>query len=298
MPSEDEPSLYETPDSPIAAYIDHVPPPEYQSEYISNESINTRSSRSTFDNSQADATHADFRTSKTTGLRISGRPETRGERLARIHREIAEMSAETLDSETDLLLRQIQATSTSPTFSGLTEQTGKVASQISLESIERLSMLESRISSVEGRLNTGSATSLAAQVELLRLKINAITEANVSQDIVQRLKNLNDESAALSEAPLLARINDLYETSTTTSEHLEKIPLLLDRLRSLRSIHENAAESQTRLDTVRADLLCRKKEIAQWQQSLQRLEEQMVNARTTEQDNAEKVKSVVLSSSQ
>ncbi|CCG81015.1 Putative uncharacterized protein [Taphrina deformans PYCC 5710] len=288
-----EPTTYETPDSPALDYTESPPPPEYQSEHIAIESVNSNSAREKFNASQVDGTSTDFRTIKTKGWHLSTRPESGVERIARLRREIEELATDLSDAEHASLSQGLEAACMTPNLATDSEATGKVASKTNLESIERLSLLESRISSIENRFNSTTEYNLAAQIDLLRLKVNAITENEVMEDIITRLKKMNDESATVAKSAVMSRLEELYEASGSIKGLAKSTPILVERLRSLQGIHESAAESKMRLDTVKAALNERRAEVANWSQALESMEEQMKLGMTTLHQNADVLASLV-----
>lgn len=288
-----EPTTYETPDSPVVDYTQSAPPPEYESEYISAEPLDPQIARSKFDGTQVDDISTDFRTTKTKGWQISARPETRVERIARLRREIEELSSESDDNEHESLLNNLEATCTNQSYTGTKIAAGRVASQISLDSNERLSLLESRIASIEARFNASNEVNLAAQVELLRIKIVTICDEGETKDTIERLKALNSEAATVAKSPLVNRVQELHEATKGMRSLAKNAPLVLERLRSLQGIHTSAAESRTKLDTARKALEHRRTEVENWRQALRSMEDQIATGLSTFQHNADVLTSIV-----
>lgn len=293
MDNDVEPTTYETPDSPKTDYAAHPPPPEYQSEYISDEPVNSEAARNKFDKSQADGTTADFRSPKTRGWQISTRPESSIEKIARLRREIELLSTETEVCEQESLLNNLEATCVNQPLTRVAEMSGKVTAKINLETIEKLSLLESRISSIEERIGSNTEVNLSAQIELLRLKVCTISEEEATADIIRRLKHLNDESAMMAKSPVISRVEDLYKTAGSLRSLAKSTPMILARLRSLQGVHEHAAESKMKLEAIKSALSSQRTEVESWSQALQSMEKQMAEGKVTLHQNIEVLGSVV-----
>lgn len=84
---------------------------------------------------------------------------------------------------------------------------------------------------------------------------------------------------------IIAKINSLYGTLPTIEKLGPILPPLLDRLRSLRAIHADAATTKTALDQIDKDQVSIAEEIKQWRDDLESMEKTISDAQMTMERN-------------
>lgn len=139
-----EPSVYETPDLLEVESDADSEPPKYDSEYIVNETLDTQSARNAFRSADAE----NRLVYGPRGLVGHGQQETRSEKLSRLQRELEELKLNE-DSESILACMTSDIKSLAEADNSLSSirSPGKIANQITLESIEKMSLLEQRLTS-------------------------------------------------------------------------------------------------------------------------------------------------------
>lgn len=293
---ETEQTVFETPDSPDTASVSSDPP-EYVSEYIIGDELRPLSARDVFEQSSVDNSLTDFEKLKKTGWRVTRRDETRVERVARLRRELEVLRSENPDDGSPIdmlsdLQRMVDVTSQPEAVMS----PGRVASQITLESIEKMSLLETRLSRLELRIGSTTSTALASQVAVMRAKIGLLTSSPATIDQKSELlKKLSEQSRNLQESDVSVKIDGLYRALDTINGLSPTVPLVLDRLRSLQKVHEDAAESRTKLQTIQTDLAARSEEIRGWKTTLERVEKQVQSSGGVMHENLEAVRKMTAS---
>lgn len=278
--------VYETADVP-EVLGEEPAPPEYESEFISADPLSPTAARATFDRTQVDGT-ADFSASKPVGWTIRPRYESRNEKISRIRREIEELrltpdgndEEDLLDSLDDATNRRV-----------MSPNSGRVTTQISLESIDKLSKLESRLSTIEQRVGPLTSNNLCAQLDILSDKINAICASPEElEKTVQRLQPLIDQAAKLEGSVTSTQINELYGALRTINDLSPTLDLVVARMRELQVIHQDAANVHNNLTEMQSLVQRRQVEIDEWKSMLKRIEEQVATTTETMNGNIEVVK--------
>lgn len=290
-----ESSLYETPDSPDPTIKDvNNPPPDYDSEYFSHTSLDPESARNKFSRSTVHGEAPDFTDLKTRGWRVAATSESRAEKIARIQRELQELeSAESNDETVKSMLGALESVSLSSDKVRQSSGPGKVASQISLESIEKMSLLEGRLATLESRIGSSSRVSLASEIETMRVKVALLTKDSTAIDrALPRLQALLEQAEELKRSDLYDRILALHESSSSIAEATQSMPLVLERLQSLRKIHENAAESNAKMEAIRDALATRAHDIREWRATLDVTKEQIKAGEDAHHENLACVRSL------
>lgn len=291
-----EVSVYETPDLPVAEHEIDQDPPRYESEYIVSEALDQRGARETFDLSDIDAHATDFGGVKPKGWRTRTRFESRAEKIVRLQREIEELSTEdsTTDEQTRLADRLREATERAATVRHESVQSpSKVASQISLESIEKISQLESRLSNLEYRVDPTALPGFAAQIETIQAKLQLLMSSPAElEEVVSRLNRLAEQSAVLegAETKHATSIEAIHEKLGIINESLPTLTHVVDRLRDLHQVHAEASEAKMKYDIIRQNILDRARDIEGWQIALKKVEEQIQSGGTVLRANTESVR--------
>jgi nuclear migration protein JNM1 len=172
--------------------------------------------------------------------------------------------------------------------------------------LNRTAEFEERITFLEQALGLNgptspNATDLKAKPMLKMLEqadrqISAISHTNPSnldvvsrkvRQLTQEAERLNElrkqngsgkadaESAIPDDGAREAKINALYGTIHTIEDVAPTLPLILERLRTLRMIHTSAAVANNTLDEIEKRQAAQEAEIKQWQEALDDLEEKL-----------------------
>ncbi len=279
------PDIYETPD--LAADASRVSSHDWDSlttpsEYISSEPLNAASARRRFDLSELDPSLVNFSDrGKTRGWSVRQRRETRSEKIARLHREIEQLRLpdggeedflEGDGSEEDGLVADL-VSSVRPESQPVTKE---VAAGHTTED-DRWTLLEGRLAQLERRLGGTDGYDVGRKVKVLEAKVSLVTAPS---DAVERIsKRLAQLSAASASIASDARFETLLAASEQVTTLAPTLPLVLDRLRTLRGIHEQAGHVVSTLDGLdrRADE--RDEEIKAWRVALERAERGMEQSR-------------------
>lgn len=290
--------VYETEDLPYKVEPDDSAPPEYESEYISGEATDTQAARAKFDTVEVNNRLTNFNAVKPMGWTVSTRKESRQEALARLRRELEELNASDTTSSTDDSTTSIQNLlamhDNISSKSKLQASQGKERAQASSESIEKMSLLEQRLNAVEQRIGSSNAHNLAEEVDILAAKIELVTASpEVIEEVSKRLLGLVASSAEFADASIVGKIDDLFRSMSSINGLSSTLPLVVERLRSLKEIHENAAQVHIFMDEIRKGLGTRQTEIDEWQRSLKGLEERLSVSGQTVNQNTEILKGLL-----
>lgn len=93
----------------------------------------------------------------------------------------------------------------------------------------------------------------------------------------------------IEDAETTAKINALYGTLSTIESLAPMLPSVLDRLRSLRTLHANAATASQTLAKVESRQEDMKQEIQGWREGLEKVESAMIEGEKTMKGNTEMV---------
>ena len=98
-----------------------------------------------------------------------------------------------------------------------------------------------------------------------------------------------DEGESLQNTASLSKINALYGTLDIIESMAPLLPSVLDRLRSLRDLHANAASASQSLTQIEDSQAEMKEEIQKWRDGLQKVENAITESQSSMQDNVESV---------
>ncbi|KAJ1331089.1 nuclear migration protein JNM1 [Microdochium nivale] len=185
----------------------------------------------------------------------------------------------------------------------------------------RLVMLEKAIgvSTAAGSDSSGLTRAIMPTIDMLSKQITTLSEASTTSldSMSRRVRTLAQEAEQLEksrraaraaqeaagapgtapedteESEQTAKVNALYGTLPTIENLAPLLPALLDRLRSLRSIHADAATASETLERIEKSQNETAKEIAQWRDGLERVEEAIEEGETAMSGNMKTIESWV-----
>ncbi|OCL01801.1 hypothetical protein AOQ84DRAFT_443770 [Glonium stellatum] len=117
----------------------------------------------------------------------------------------------------------------------------------------------------------------AERLDELRRSAHASNELNLpaNQRNTRDSTALNGDSKSLEETERMSKINALYGTLPTIDSLSPTLPLILDRLRTLRLIHSSAGAASSMLEEVERRQAEQESEIKQWREALEKVEEKI-----------------------
>ncbi|OLL23856.1 putative dynactin subunit 2 [Neolecta irregularis DAH-3] len=256
--------VYETPDlisdhSTIAAPI--------LSENIETDALSPSQARERFIRESLDATETDFSGKLgTTGTYRTGRlTESRREKISRIKRELEELkNSEEKDEDIYHLSDLIAQLQTTTHQKSLASSAPENISEIDL----RLAKLEKCL----GIDTNNFATPVLSLLSTTSAKLSLLNSSGLDT-MIRQIKTLLHELSK--ELPEQEKLNALY-ANLETIEKLEGIvPHILDRLRSLKVIHDESANVVDGLRTVELKSEEITEDIAKWKEAVEKLESLM-----------------------
>lgn len=269
-----EPAIYETPDVPEPD--SDLDPPKYESEYIIDEALDAREARSTFENAALRNTRYPGHLALTYA---EEHQETRDEKLMRLQRELEELRNEDSSDKLLNMLSDVKSLVDESQRPQPMLSPSRIASQISLETIEKMSLLESRLTKLERRIGSSTEFNLASQIATMRFSIAQITASPESiQEVTEKFQRLVARSAKLEDSEIMPQVQELFKSLQTINEVSPTLDLVIDRLRSLQNVHEDAASTKSDIDKIRSSLNTRSEAIAEWKSTLSSLEGQIKKA--------------------
>ncbi|RDA91504.1 hypothetical protein CP533_4565 [Ophiocordyceps camponoti-saundersi (nom. inval.)] len=151
------------------------------------------------------------------------------------------------------------------------------------------------LDSMEKQITTLSQASTANLDAISRRVRTLAAEQEKLNDSRDKAKALRDEfgkhapASPTDEAEHEAKINALYAILPTIENLSPLLPPLLDRLRSLRAMHADAAAVSQTLDSIEAQQADMVGELKQWKDGLDRLETAIQNGEAAMKENAKVV---------
>ncbi|EOD49051.1 putative dynactin subunit 2 protein [Neofusicoccum parvum UCRNP2] len=174
-----------------------------------------------------------------------------------------------------------------------------------LDSLERqlLTITEVSTSSLDAASRrVQKLTQEAERLEELRKAAKAAQDSATSPTTASSRQRSGTVSAAAADAPppemmgayiedpeRVAKINALYGTLTTIESLSPTLPLVLERLRTLRLIHTSAGTASATLDELEKRQSEQAEEIRQWRDALTKIEENLKGGEDTLQGNIKTV---------
>ncbi|KAF4585802.1 dynactin subunit [Ophiocordyceps camponoti-floridani] len=147
------------------------------------------------------------------------------------------------------------------------------------------------LDSMEKQISTLSQASTANLDAISRRVRTLASEQDKLNDSRDKAKALRDElgkhapASPTDEAEQEAKINALYGILPSIENLTPLLPPLLDRLRSLRIMHADAASVSQTLDSIEAQQADMVGELRQWKEGLDKMEAAIRNGETTVKDN-------------
>ncbi len=132
----------------------------------------------------------------------------------------------------------------------------------------------------------------AEKLERARRSAKAAQEALSPSIGDPRSSSINSEAQVIPEVEdheTLSKINALYGTLSTIESLAPLLPSVLDRLRSLRTLHADAATASQTLNKVESRQEAMKEELQGWREGLEKVEKAMEQGEQTMKDNTEMV---------
>jgi len=256
--------VYETPDliSDNSTIADTIQ--DFQSENIETDTLSPSQARERFIHETLDATETDFSGKlKSTATYRTGRfTESRREKISRIKRELEELQT---SNETDTEIYQL-----SDLIAQL--QTTTRQKSPSSTSIENISEMDLRLAKLEKCLGVDTSyfsTPVLPLLSTTSAKLSILHSSGLDT-IIRQIKTLLHESSK--ELPQQEKLNALY-ANLETIEKLEGIvPPILDRLRSLKVIHDESANVIKGLQSVESKSEVITQDIEKWKTTIEKLE--------------------------
>lgn len=144
---------------------------------------------------------------------------------------------------------------------------------------------------LEKQISTLSQASTANLDAISRRVRTLAAEQDKLNDSQEKAKTLREELGKHAPAPAGeeseqdAKINALYGILPTIESLTPMLPPLLDRLRSLKAIHADAATASETLDRIEREQADMASELKQWRTGLEKMEEAMENGDETVKGN-------------
>ena len=168
-----------------------------------------------------------------------------------------------------------------PTLNALDKQISTLSSSTE-SSLDSVSRRIRQLTQDAEKLDEARKFAKAAQDEL-----NHSTSRNQRQSLAVTDEAISDKVVDHSEQT--SKINALYGTLSTIESLAPLLPSLLDRLRSLRYIHADAATASQSLATVESRQEAMEEEIKGWREGLEKVERAMAQGEQTMNGNTKTV---------
>jgi len=147
-----------------------------------------------------------------------------------------------------------------------------------------LEALQKQISTLS-EASTSSLDSISRRVRTLIQEADELEKsrrsAKAAQEALAQAGAAPPEGAGSDDSEQTAKINALYGTLPTIENLAPLLPPLLDRLRSLRAIHSDAATASETLDEIEKQQVDTASEIKQWREGLDKIEAVMKGSEST-----------------
>ncbi|KAI0998861.1 hypothetical protein K3495_g9335 [Podosphaera aphanis] len=163
--------------------------------------------------------------------------------------------------------------------------------------LSTLDKLQCQIS-VISQARSSSLDSMSRQISAMTLEAEKLRDARKAAKAAQdasRNAGGDNSLANREDSEQSAKINALYGTLPTIEKLGPLLPPLLDRLRSLRAIHSEAATTKNSLDQIDKQQIEMAEDIKRWREGQAKLEEAMVEAEKTMKSNIKVVEEWVKS---
>lgn len=300
LDADGEPTSYETPDSPPPTAIAKTDsqlvlsqPPEQQSESLILESFDSEAARKKFDEKTLSTTNINFDDLKIKGWHSFQRPESKYERLLRLRRELEECRMDDRDHTNKDLLAEVDGLLNPAALQVTDVHSSEKLSPPQLQPI-KVSNLEARVTRLETRLRVTSEVDLENQIELLQVKLNTITASpGYIDDVAEKLGKLNILAKEIEASDIGSR----FRVASLSLDHIHSkasiLPSIIERLRSLQQVHENAADVREHMEAIRSSINARSLEIAEWEESIAKLENSVHNTVPVLQNNVNNIKTMI-----
>jgi nuclear migration protein JNM1 len=157
--------------------------------------------------------------------------------------------------------------------------------------LHALTTLDAQLAAVSAAASSPAFEGVARQVRQLAAEADKVAEARKGGDDEDSLASPTsgdgDDAgrAYLADADRVAKINALYGTLGTIDSLAPTLPLVLERLRTLRLVHASAGGASGLLDSLEERSEEQSKEIKMWRESLDKLEKAVQNGEATTAKN-------------
>jgi nuclear migration protein JNM1 len=132
--------------------------------------------------------------------------------------------------------------------------------------------------SLIGDASTNNLDSATQQIKKLTAEAKQLVEA---QQEVSRASSSSDDGKTVTNSDQEAKINALYGTLPSIDSLSPILPLVLDRLRSLRLVHTSAWQADEALSGLELRQSKQEEEIKKWEAALETVEKDMVTCEKT-----------------
>lgn len=147
-----------------------------------------------------------------------------------------------------------------------------------------LDAMEKQISSL-AQASTPNLDAIARRVRTLAQEQDKLNDASEKAKTLREELGKNAPSSAGDDSDQETKINALYGVLPTIENLTPMLPPLLDRLRSLRDIHANAATASQTLDQIEQRQAEMSAELKQWNEGLSKLETSIKDGESTMKNN-------------
>lgn len=147
-----------------------------------------------------------------------------------------------------------------------------------------LDAMEKQISSL-AQASTPNLDAIARRVRTLAQEQDKLNDASEKAKTLREELGKNAPSSAGDDSDQETKINALYGVLPTIENLTPMLPPLLDRLRSLRDIHANAATASQTLDQIEQRQAEMSAELKQWNEGLSKLETSIKDSESTMKNN-------------
>lgn len=147
-----------------------------------------------------------------------------------------------------------------------------------------LDTMEKQISTI-AQASTANLDAISRRVRTLAQDQDKLNDARERSKALREELGRTDPSSSMEDSEQDTKINALYAILPTIESLTPMLPPLLDRLRSLRAIHSDAASASQTLDQIEQRQAEMTTEIKQWNEGLSKLETAIKDGDATGQNN-------------
>jgi hypothetical protein len=240
----------------------------------------------------------------TTAWQAGRLRETPSEKLARLKREVEELSLQQQD-ESSTSDDTVAALAMTLESIRVREQDGaQRPSQTQL--LRKISLLEGRLAQLEQQHTSSQTTGPITQASLSQNNMSAANFALLVRQLalltasddarakfLQRFSPLAASTKVLKEHPQAAQLESTMTAIREIQAHATLVEPVLDRLRDLQDIHHDAAQSASLIAVLEQSLQDRQAEIDRWQRAVDTLQASIEDSAKAMESNKNTVKATV-----